>query len=147
MSSLIFSFTILSDEGIQLVNKQWFGKNNPTDVISFSMLEELNQKSKIKDKKEKTIELKSSKAGKQVSNKVADRDAIKSIPKMAGEIIINEDEVRRNAREYNVSFEQEMARVVAHGVLHVYGYEDDTDKKRQAMKAIEDIVVQEFETQ
>ncbi len=60
---------------------------------------------------------------------------------LIGEIVVNEDEVRRNANLYGVSFEQEMARVVAHGVLHVYGYEDDTEAGKDAMKAIENVVV------
>jgi len=60
---------------------------------------------------------------------------------VVGEIVVNEDEVRRNAEAFGVSFEQEMARVVAHGVLHVYGYQDDTKEGKAAMKAIEDTIV------
>lgn len=60
-----------------------------------------------------------------------------------GEVIINEEQVRRQAREYGVSEAQELARVVAHGVLHLLGYEDETPEKRAQMKAIEDAVVRE----
>lgn len=61
--------------------------------------------------------------------------------KYLGEIVVNEDQVRRQARGYGVSEAEEMARVVAHGVLHLLGYEDDTPEKREAMKAVEDSVV------
>jgi len=60
---------------------------------------------------------------------------------LCGEIVVNHDQVVRNAKEYEVSYEQELARVVAHGVLHIMGYTDDTEKARSAMKAIEDAVV------
>lgn len=127
MSSCVFSFTIVDDEGIRCINKDWLNKNTSTDVISFSMIE--HQTSTTTRTPDNTTE--------------NDLDIL-SPPKMAGEIVINEDEVQRNAEKFGVTFEQEMARVVAHGVLHLYGYEDDTNEKRNAMKAIEDLVVEEF---
>ncbi|MCA9397877.1 rRNA maturation RNase YbeY [candidate division WWE3 bacterium] len=127
MSSRVFSFTIVDDDGIRRINKEWFNKDTSTDVISFSMIE--HQASTTTRTSENTTE--------------NDLDIL-SPPKMAGEIVVNENEVQRNAEKFGVTFEQEMARVVAHGVLHLYGYEDDTDDKRNAMKAIEDLVVEEF---
>lgn len=64
---------------------------------------------------------------------------------LAGEIVINEEQVRRNADEYGVDFVVEMARVVTHGVLHLYGYTDDTKKGKEAMSAIEDTIVKELQ--
>ena len=58
--------------------------------------------------------------------------------KYLGEVMINEGQVKRQAKEYGVSEAQEMARVVAHGVLHVLGYTDETEENRGVMKAIED---------
>lgn len=63
-----------------------------------------------------------------------------------GEIVINQDQVARNAEEYGVSYAHELARVVAHGVLHLLGYEDDTPEKKARMSAIEDAVVREVES-
>lgn len=71
---------------------------------------------------------------------------MKEITGTLGELVINEDEVRRNAEKYSVSYEQELARVVSHGVLHLLGYEDDTEEKKQAMSAIEDSVVEQIES-
>lgn len=61
-----------------------------------------------------------------------------------GEIVVNQDTVKRNADKYKVAYEQELARVVAHGVLHLLGYEDDTPDHQRAMRAIEDSVVKDF---
>lgn len=67
--------------------------------------------------------------------------------KYLGEVVVNEEQVKRQADEYSVSEEEEMARVVAHGVLHLLDYEDDTPENREAMKAIEDSVVREISKQ
>ena len=57
---------------------------------------------------------------------------------IAGEIYISEDTVRRNSIEYNVEFENEMLRVMIHGILHLVNYDDETDEKRQEMRRLED---------
>lgn len=62
-----------------------------------------------------------------------------------GEIVVDQDEVQRNADHFGHRYEHELARVVAHGVLHLLGYEDDTEEKRAAMNAIEEKVIEEFE--
>ena len=57
---------------------------------------------------------------------------------ITGEIYISEDTVRRNSIEYNVEFDNEMLRVMIHGVLHLVNYDDETDEKRQEMRRFED---------
>jgi len=57
---------------------------------------------------------------------------------VAGEIYISEDTVRRNSIEYNVDLDNEMLRVMIHGVLHLAGYNDATDEEKQEMKRLED---------
>ena len=44
-----------------------------------------------------------------------------------GDIFISVDRVKENANEYSVSFEEELKRVIIHGVLHLIGF-DDKDK-------------------
>jgi len=58
--------------------------------------------------------------------------------KVAGEIYISEDTVRRNSIDYNVAFDNEMLRVMIHGVLHLVGYDDKTDTEKQVMTRLED---------
>ena len=64
-----------------------------------------------------------------------------------GEIVINQDQVERNAQDYGVTYAQELARVVTHGVLHLLGYTDDTPEEKIKMTAIEDAVVSEIEVE
>ena len=56
---------------------------------------------------------------------------------LAGDILISIDRVRDNARTMNLSPQQELARVMAHGVLHLIGYRDDTDEHRDEMHQAE----------
>ena len=56
---------------------------------------------------------------------------------IAGEIYISEDTVRRNSVEYNVDLDNEMLRVMIHGILHLVGYNDATSEEKQEMRQLE----------
>ena len=55
-----------------------------------------------------------------------------------GDIYISIDRVRDNASDFKVCFENELLRVMAHGVLHYCGYKDKTDKDQELMRSKED---------
>ncbi|MDH7913734.1 rRNA maturation RNase YbeY [Winogradskyella sp. SYSU M77433] len=55
-----------------------------------------------------------------------------------GDIYISVDRVKENADDFKVSFEDEISRVMIHGVLHYCGYKDKTDKDQEVMTAKED---------
>ena len=57
---------------------------------------------------------------------------------LEGEVYVNLDRARAQARVYGVSFSNEVARLVIHGTLHLVGYDDSTEKKAERMKAEED---------
>lgn len=56
----------------------------------------------------------------------------------AGEVYINEEMAAANAAEYNVTTEQEIARLVIHGALHLVGYDDHSTEDQQKMSSAED---------
>jgi rRNA maturation RNase YbeY len=58
--------------------------------------------------------------------------------KVNGEIYISEDTVRLNAEAYNVDVDNEMLRVMLHGVLHLAGHNDKTKSQQQVMRQLED---------
>jgi probable rRNA maturation factor len=58
--------------------------------------------------------------------------------KLSGDIYISIDRVKENAKEYSKSFYSELHRVMIHGVLHLIGYEDNTDKKKKQLTLKED---------
>jgi probable rRNA maturation factor len=59
-------------------------------------------------------------------------------PGIEGEVYVNLDRARRQAKEYSISITQEIHRLVVHGILHLVGYRDDTRKGRQEMTSRED---------
>ncbi len=55
-----------------------------------------------------------------------------------GDIFISIDRVRDNAKDFNLPFENELHRVIIHGVLHLCGYLDETDEEEAIMRKKED---------
>lgn len=55
-----------------------------------------------------------------------------------GEIYISTDRVAENAKEFSVSFEEELHRVMIHGILHISGYDDLSDTEEKQMRTKED---------
>lgn len=60
------------------------------------------------------------------------------LPSIHGDIFISIERVRENARLYRVPFEQELHRVMAHGVLHLCGYGDKTEEEAALMRKKEE---------
>ena len=61
-----------------------------------------------------------------------------------GDIFISVERVRENAVDFNVNFDDELKRVLAHGILHYCGYKDKTEADEQTMRQKEDEKIQLF---
>jgi len=57
--------------------------------------------------------------------------------RISGDIFISIEEVRLNARNYNAKEEDELRRVMIHGVIHLLGYSDGNEEERQTMRQLE----------
>lgn len=55
-----------------------------------------------------------------------------------GDIYISIDRIRENAKEYHVTFDHELHRVIIHGILHFLGYRDKTEEEQNTMTTKED---------
>ena len=55
-----------------------------------------------------------------------------------GDIFVSVERVADNAKDFNVSFADELKRVLSHGILHYCGYKDKTDEDAQLMRAKEE---------
>lgn len=55
-----------------------------------------------------------------------------------GDIFISVERVQDNANDFEVSFEEELRRVLVHGVLHYCGYKDKSEEDEVLMRAKED---------
>ena len=63
---------------------------------------------------------------------------------LQGDIFISIERVRDNANDFNVSFEEELKRVLSHGVLHYCGYKDKSPKDEALMRSKEEEKMQMF---
>ena len=60
---------------------------------------------------------------------------------ISGDIYISIERVLDNAEKYNVTFENELRRVMIHGVLHYMGYKDKTTEEKKVMRLKENTTI------
>jgi probable rRNA maturation factor len=109
---------------MRMLNLQYRGLDKTTDVLSFPQLsiEELRSKCRESNHKSsvlRTLELQASDY---------------SLP--LGDIVINLHRAQRQAEENGVSFNEELKRLLIHGLLHLIGH--DHEKNRYAERKMRD---------
>lgn len=60
------------------------------------------------------------------------------VDRLSGDLFISIDTVRENSAEYGTEFEDELNRVIVHGILHLIGYDDHTPEDVAEMRKKED---------
>ena len=118
---------ILSDnEGIHQVNLEQREIDAPTDVLSFPMLDY-----------EKAGDFSFLEREEEIFNFNADTGEL-----MLGDIMISLEKVREQAKEYNHSESRELAFLVAHSMLHLFGFDHMEDKERIEMEQMQEEILQ-----
>ena len=64
--------------------------------------------------------------------------------KIEGEIYISMPTAKENADKFNQPYENELARLIIHGVLHLLDYSDQSYKEKQNMSQIEENILKEI---
>lgn len=54
--------------------------------------------------------------------------------KISGDLFLSIDRIRENAKTYQVTFEEELHRVMCHGILHLIGFNDKTASEQKIMR-------------
>lgn len=72
------------------------------------------------------------------------RDEYTGTSKISGDIFISIDTIETNAAEYGEGFDRELHRVIAHGLLHLIGFDDTDDKLRKEMTEQENAALELF---
>ena len=62
-----------------------------------------------------------------------------------GDVYISAERVIDNAKDYEVSFENEMSRVLIHGILHYCGYKDKTGVEEAEMRSKENYYISQLD--
>lgn len=64
--------------------------------------------------------------------------------RIAGDIYISLDTVASNAEQLGITFEDELKRILIHGILHLTGQEDKTEEAHQEMTCKENLALSEY---
>lgn len=106
------SLVFCDDAYIQNLNRDYRGKDQPTDVLSFALNE--GEEPEIVDG---------------------------PVQVLLGDIIISLETAARQAEEYNHSLEREVAYLTVHGMLHLLGYDHMTEEDKAEMRLEEEHVL------
>ena len=107
---LTASVLFTSDEDIRALNCEWRGKDKPTNVLSFPMLERSD-----------LLDL-----------------APEGPPEMLGDVALAYETCAREAADKGLTVEDHATHLIVHGLLHLAGYDHETsDEDAEAMEALE----------
>jgi probable rRNA maturation factor len=63
---------------------------------------------------------------------------------VSGDLFVSVDRVKDNSEMFDVTFENELSRVIYHGVLHLCGYKDKTEEDEKLMRLKENFYLNRF---
>lgn len=105
-ASLLFT----SDEEVHVLNREWRGKDKPTNVLSFPMLE-----------REDLLDL-----------------SAEGPPEMLGDIALAYETCAREAAEKGISTRHHASHLIIHGLLHLAGHDHEiSEEDAETMEALE----------
>ena len=108
---------LTNNEEIQCLNKQYRGKDAPTDVLSFPIIDD----SEIGDIK-------------TLDEHIPVHFNMDTKELLLGDMIISIEKLKEQAKEYGHSEERELAFLVAHSMLHLFGYDHLQPEEEEIMK-------------
>ncbi|MGG3161784.1 rRNA maturation RNase YbeY [Geobacillus stearothermophilus] len=109
--------SFVDNERIRLMNRDYRGKDAPTDVLSFALEEEGEG---------------------EVDIIGAD------MPLVLGDIVISIPKAKEQAEEYGHSFMRELGFLAVHGFLHLLGYDHETEEEERVMFAKQEEILTRF---
>jgi probable rRNA maturation factor len=115
------SLLFVDEESIAALNQQFLGKQGPTDVLSFPIEDEPGPSGRSPD---------FGGSGPGTSPEEGQLSLL-------GDVVICPAVASRNAVEHEVAFEDEVALLVVHGLLHLLGMDHEDDAEAERMEALE----------
>jgi probable rRNA maturation factor len=109
------SIVFCSNEFIWELNNRFRGKDGPTDVLSFSQNEGAEDFPMVRDG-----------------------------PQPVGDIVVSLEMLRETVAEFSIDPEEELKRLLIHGVLHLAGYNHSDNSPEQQMLVLQEKILQEL---
>jgi probable rRNA maturation factor len=105
------AIVLTDDSTIRALNREWRGKDAPTNVLSFPAA-----------------------GGRAAAAQVGKS---RGAPPLLGDIVIAYQTTAREARAGKLPFRHHLAHLAVHGFLHLMGHDHETDTEAEAMEALE----------
>lgn len=115
------SITIVDNNRIHEINKEYRSIDRPTDVISFAIEDNDDEFEIFFDELDDDI----------------------ALPRLLGDIFISLDKAEEQAEEFDHSIEREIGFLTVHGFLHLNGYDHQTEEEEKEMFALQEIILEE----
>lgn len=116
------SVTLTDNESIKELNLEYRGIDKATDVLSFPLIEYLNGKPQI-----------------QPVDTDPDSGRV-----FLGDIIISVEKAFEQAQNYGHSMERELSFLAVHGILHLLGYDHETETEEKLMFSLQEDILNEM---
>ncbi|TKD70168.1 rRNA maturation RNase YbeY [Pseudalkalibacillus hwajinpoensis] len=112
------SIMFVDNDKITEINRDYRGKDQPTDVISFALDDE----------------------------EEGDEPIIfgEHLPHLLGEIVISVEKIAEQANDYGHSFDRELGFLTVHGFLHLLGYDHMTDEDEKEMFEKQKVLLEQY---
>ena len=153
------SLLVTSDDAVHDLNRRYRGLDEPTDVLSFAMLDDPADLADLVDLADLAdpVEGAPTAPAEEIGMAPADgvdgaddnRPATSRVPFLAppdglvhlGEVIISHPRAVAQAEEAGHSPDQELAHLTVHGVLHLLGYDHEEPEEERVMRAKENAIL------
>ncbi len=122
------SLLFVDEDTSAALNEQFLGKTGPTDVLSFPIEDEAGPTGRFPD----------------FGGSGPGSSAEQGILTLLGDVVICPVVAARNAVEHEVSFEDEVALLVVHGLLHLLGMDHENEAQAERMEAVEQQLLTRF---
>ena len=119
------NLSFVSLEEIHELNRTYRGVDSPTDVLSFPMFESIEE---LEEACEAAVE-------------EPDEDG-QTVP--LGDVVICMDKIEEQAKEFGHTKERETVYLFTHSVLHLLGYDHETEEDKRQMRAREEEIMDEL---
>lgn len=101
------SIVLADDDAVRVLNRDWRGKDAPTNVLSFAALDD------------------------------EDAPLVAGAPLLLGDVILAYETTAAEATAQNKPLEDHFAHLVVHGVLHLLGFDHEDEDEAVEMEAVE----------
>lgn len=124
------SMLFVDEAAMAELNKRFLGKDGPTDVLSFPIDDDV-------------VEMGARAADSLGPGPVSDIEP-SDAPTLLGDVVVCPAVARRNAPHHAGTYEDEMALLVVHGILHLLGMDHEDDREAEAMERRERELLERF---